>query len=227
MKRTKSSLIERDLDILTAMAQKDLVSTSISITTLDHDLARRLEPRAASPQRRLRTLATLAEHGVPARVSVSPVIPALNESEIDTIIAEAAAVGACAASYGLLRLPHELATLFPEWLQHHYPDRASRVLKALASMRHNKLNDSSFGTRFEGVGPRAAIIRQRFELACRKAGISTTRRERSLDCSHFSPPPHWCSSRSRKLQQSAAKAAAQPNAAQANVAQADTQLSLF
>jgi len=102
-------------------------------------------------------------------------------------------------------------------LQHHYPDRASRVLKALASMRHDKLNDSTFGTRFEGVGPRAAIIRQRFELACRKAGISTSRRERSLDCSRFSPPSHWRSLRSRKLQSPAAEAATLP----------ETQMSLF
>ncbi|MBX2824568.1 MAG: PA0069 family radical SAM protein [Gammaproteobacteria bacterium] len=188
---TKSSLIERDIDLLSAMADKNLVSTSISITTFDHELARRLEPRAASPSRRLRTLATLAQHGIPVRVSVSPVIPALNEAEIDAIIAKAAAAGACAASYGLLRLPHELATLFPQWLQQHYPDRAARILKALRSMRHDKLNDSTFGKRLEGEGPRAMIIRQRFELACRKAGISSAGRDRALDCSQFQAPMKW------------------------------------
>lgn len=194
---TKSSLIERDIDLLASLAQDNLVSVSISLTTMDHSLARLLEPRAASPQRRLRTLETLSQHGIPTRVSVSPVIPALNEMEIDSIIEQSAAVGAQAASYIILRLPHELTTLFTEWLQQHYPDRAQRVLKALASMRNNKLNDPNFGSRMKGQGPRADIINQRFLLACRKAGISSGRREQTLDVSQFSPPPEW---RQRKHQ---------------------------
>jgi len=194
---TKSSLIERDIDLLTELARLNLVSVSISITTLEHELARRLEPRAASPARRLRTLETLAKQGIPTRVSVAPVIPALNEQEIDAVIQRAAEAGAVAASYTILRLPHELATLFPEWLQQHYPDHAQRVLKALASMHNNKLYEAGFGTRMCGHGPRADIIRQRFELACRKAGISCKQRERVLDTTLFAVPSDWKQQRAR------------------------------
>ncbi|MBX2883003.1 MAG: PA0069 family radical SAM protein [Granulosicoccus sp.] len=196
---TKSSLIERDIDLLASLARDNLVSVSISLTTLDHSLARLLEPRAASPRRRMRTLETLSRHGIPTRVSVSPIIPALNEMEMDRIIHDAAAAGAQAASYIILRLPHELTTLFTEWLQQHYPDRAQRVLKALASMRNNKLNDANFGSRMKGRGPRADIINQRFELACRKSGISPNGRELPLDSSRFSPPVAW-QPRSRQLE---------------------------
>ena len=191
---TKSSLIERDLDLLQQLAQQHLATVSISITTLDHSLARNLEPRAASPSRRMRIIKTLTDAGVPTRVSVSPIIPALNESEMDAIIQSAADAGAYAASYIILRLPHELATLFPEWLRLHYPDRAERVLKALASMRNNKLYESGFGQRMKGAGPRADIIQQRFELACRRAGLSASRMrktESSLDSSQFNVPPGW------------------------------------
>lgn len=188
---TKSSLIERDIDILSALARDNLVSVSISLTTLDPKLARLLEPRAASPVRRLRTLETLSQNGIPTRVSVAPIIPALNEMEMDNILHQAAAVGAQAASYSILRLPHELTTLFQEWLQQHYPDREQRVLKAVASMRNNKLNDANFGSRLRGLGPRADIINQRFHLACRKAGVSPGERDRALDSSQFSPPLSW------------------------------------
>jgi len=184
---TKASLIERDVDLLQALAKRNLVTVSISITTLDHDLARRLEPRATSPKRRLRTIKTLAASGIPTRVSVSPVIPALNEEELDSIIAAAAGAGACAAYAIILRLPHELKTLFQEWLRAHYPLRAERILKAVRSMRHDGLNDARFGHRMLGNGPRADIIRQRFELACRRAGISSGR-SIELDTAQFRPP---------------------------------------
>ncbi len=188
---TKSSLIERDIDLLTELAALHLVSVSISITTLDHGLAQKLEPRAASPTRRMRTLQTLSNAGIPTRVSFSPVIPALNESEMESIIQQSSDAGAQAASYIVLRLPHELATLFPEWLQQHYPDRAHRVLKAMASMRNNKLYEAGFGTRMKGFGPRAEIIEQRFKLACRQAGLSDARRETVLDTRLFEIPAHW------------------------------------
>ena len=134
---TKSSLVERDIDILTSMAEQNLVSVCLSITTLDRTLARKLEPRSTSPHRRLKTLETLSSAGIPTRVSVSPVIPALNEEEIDDIVAAAANAGAAAAYAIILRLPHELQTLFPEWLYEHYPLRAERIIKAIRSMRED------------------------------------------------------------------------------------------
>ncbi len=184
---TKSSLIERDIDILAQMAQRNLVSVCVSITTLDRTLARKLEPRATSPQRRLRTLETLHNAGIPTRVSISPVIPALNEIELESIVQASADVGVQAAYAILLRLPHELQTLFPEWLYEHYPLRAERVLNGIRSMRNEQLNSAAFNDRMVGSGPRAAIIQQRFELACRRAGLYIGR-DFELDCSQFVPP---------------------------------------
>jgi DNA repair photolyase len=184
---TKSSLIERDIDLLTQLAERKLVSVCITITTLDRKLARNLEPRATTPSRRLQTLKTLSDAGIPTRVSVSPVIPALNEEEMDAIVEAAASAGAQAAYAIVLRLPHELQQLFPEWLELHYPLRAARVMKAIRSVRSDKLNNAEFGARMIGSGPRADIIRQRFELACKRAGISVGR-DFQLDCSQFKPP---------------------------------------
>ena len=185
---TKASLIERDLDLLTELAAANLVTATVTITTLDHDLARRLEPRATAPARRLRTLEALARAGVPTRLSLSPVIPALNEHEIESIVAAAADAGAVEANAIVLRLPRELAELFPQWLREHCPDRAERVLKAIRSIRDGDLNDADFGSRMLGTGPRAAIIRRRFELACRRAGIGCGRRPAELDRSAFRAP---------------------------------------
>lgn len=168
---TKSSLIERDIDILQEMARYNLVSACVSITSLDRTLARKLEPRATSPHRRLQTLDKLSKAGIPTRVSVAPVIPALNEQELDAIVAAAANAGVCAAYATILRLPHELATLFPEWLREHYPLRAERIIKAIRSMRESKLNNAGFGSRMIGSGPRADIIHKRFALACKRANI--------------------------------------------------------
>ncbi len=184
---TKSSLIERDLDLLTEMARRNLVSVCITITTLDRKLARNLEPRATTPSRRLQTLKTLSDAGIPTRVSVSPVIPALNEEEMDNIVSCAADAGAQAAYAIVLRLPHELQQLFPEWLEKHYPLRAARIMKAIRSVRNDQLNNAEFGARMIGSGPRADIIRQRFELACKRAGLSVGR-DFELDCSQFMPP---------------------------------------
>lgn len=188
---TKSALIERDLDLLVPLARQNLLTVSISVTTLDNELSHRLEPRASAPHRRLRTIKTLSDAGVSTRVSVSPVIPALNEHELDAIIDAGAAAGAQAATALLLRLPHELSTLFPEWLEEHYPLRKDRVLKAIRSLRGGKLNDSGFGTRFVGEGPRGELIQQRFRQACRRNGISDKREYFSMDTTLFqAPDPH-------------------------------------
>ena len=184
---TKSSLIERDIDLLAEMAERKLVSVCITITTLDRKLARNLEPRATTPARRLQTLRRLSDRGIPTRVSVSPVIPALNEAEIDSIVESAANAGAQAAYAILLRLPHELQQLFPQWLEEHYPLRAARIMKAIRSVRDDKLNNADFGSRMIGSGPRAEIIRQRFELACKRCGVSVGR-DFELDCSQFRSP---------------------------------------
>ena len=184
---TKSSLIERDIDLLAEMAERKLVSVCITITTLDRKLARNLEPRATTPARRLQTLRRLSDRGIPTRVSVSPVIPALNEAEIDSIVESAANAGARAAYAILLRLPHELQQLFPQWLAEHYPLRAARIMKAIRSVRDDKLNNADFGSRMIGSGPRAEIIRQRFELACKRCGVSVGR-DFELDCSQFRSP---------------------------------------
>jgi len=184
---TKSSLIERDIDILSDMAQRDLVSVCVSITSLDSNLSRKLEPRAVAPHRRLKTLQRLHEAGIPTRVSVSPIIPALNEDELDAIIAAASDVGVRAAYGIILRLPHELQQLFPEWLEQHYPMRAARIIKAIRSMRGDRLNSPDFKDRMIGSGPRADIIMQRFKLACKKAGISYAR-DFTLNCSEFVAP---------------------------------------
>lgn len=185
---TKSSLIERDLDLLVQMAERKLVTVSISITTLDNTLSHHLEPRAAAPHRRLRTMRTLADAGVPVRASVSPVIPALNEHEMDAIIEASAQAGATGANAIVLRLPHELAQLFPEWLEACYPLKKERVLKAIRSLRSGKLNNSDFASRFSGEGPRAEIIRQRFEMACRRHGLATGRGVFASDTTQFRVP---------------------------------------
>ncbi len=184
---TKSALIERDIDILSNMAKRNLVSTCVSITSLDSTLSRKLEPRAVAPHRRFKTLQRLHDAGIPTRVSVSPIIPALNEDELDNIIATAADCGVQAAYGIILRLPHELQQLFPEWLEEHYPLRAARVIKAIRSMRGDRLNSADFKDRMVGSGPRADIIKQRFQLACKKAGISYAR-DFTLDCSLFAQP---------------------------------------
>ncbi|MEE9320818.1 MAG: PA0069 family radical SAM protein [Granulosicoccus sp.] len=189
---TKSSLIERDMDLLHQFADQNLLSVCLTITTLDNELSSKLEPRATAPHRRLRTLRTLADAGIPVRVSVSPVIPALNEHELEDIVTAAADAGATAAHALLLRLPHELAQLFPEWLEAHYPLRRSRVLKAIRSMRNDKLNNSEYGDRFRGNGPRADFIHQRFEAACRRHKLDYGRENfSSLDCSAFVVPTGW------------------------------------
>jgi DNA repair photolyase len=168
---TKGLLVLRDLDLLTELARRDLVSVMISLTTLDDALKRRMEPRAAAPQSRLRCIEALSGAGVPTGVLLAPVIPALNEPELERLVAAAKTAGASSAGYLLLRLPGELGVLFEEWLQEHYPERARRVLGLLRELRGGRLNDPRFGHRMKGEGPYADLLAARFAAACRRVGL--------------------------------------------------------
>lgn len=168
---TKSDLVLRDLDLLADLARERLAAVLVSITTLDSDLARRLEPRAAAPRRRLVAMEGLAAAGVPCGVLVSPVIPGLTDHEIERILGAAAQAGASQANHIILRLPLELAGLFEDWLRVHYPDRAAKVLSLLRQCRDGRLNDPRFGARMRGRGPIADLIAQRFVLAVRRFGL--------------------------------------------------------
>jgi len=172
---TKSALVLRDLDLLAPMAEKGLVKVSLSITTLDADLARRMEPRASSPERRLAAIEQLSAAGVPAGVMVAPIIPAINDAEVETILTRAAARGAREAGYVMLRLPLELTDLFEEWLEAHFPDKRRHVMTLVASMRKGKAYDPTWGERMTGTGPFAWMIGRRFELALARNGYRKDR----------------------------------------------------
>ncbi|MBW6417680.1 PA0069 family radical SAM protein [Celeribacter sp. PS-C1] len=184
---TKGTLIERDIDILAPMAAKGLVHVGVSVTTLGSRLSRQLEPRAPVPARRLKTIRALAEAGIPVRVMVAPVIPALTDHELEAILTAAATHGAKAAAYIMLRLPLEVAPLFEEWLETHVPDRAARVMNRVRELRGGKANDSSFGTRMQGEGEWAELMLKRFEIALNRTGL--TREGTPLRCDLFSVPP--------------------------------------
>jgi DNA repair photolyase len=183
---TKSAAVVRDLDLLGPMARLDLVRVAISVTTLDGDLARRLEPRAAAPHRRLQAIRQLSEAGVPAAVMVAPIIPALTDHEIERILEAAADVGASSAGYVLLRLPHEVKELFEGWLEAHAPDRASHVLSLVRQCRGGRLYDATFGRRMRGEGPYARLIERRFAAAKRRLGLAADTRPLRTDL--FAPP---------------------------------------
>src|SRR3989454_7840177 len=188
---TKSALVERDLDILGPMAGKNLVRVFVSIGTLDRELARKLEPRAASPQRRLDVLKNLANAKVPCGVMVAALIPALNDKTMEHVLEAAAAAGAEEAAYVVMRLPNELKDLFKEWLAAHYPERAEHVISIIHQMRGGRDNDPRFGTRMSGTGNFAELIAKRFEIACRKYHLNehgAGRRRSELDCGGFRPP---------------------------------------
>ena len=170
---TKSALIERDLDILERMARDGLVSVAISITTLDRDLARRMEPRAAAPQRRLETLRVLRAAGIPVGVLVAPVIPVLTDPELESVLDAARTAGASCAGYVMLRLPHEVRDLFTGWLQEYLPLKAEHVLNRVRGVRGGQLNDPNFGTRMTGQGEYARLIARRFELAHKRLKFNT------------------------------------------------------
>ena len=171
---TKSALVLRDLDILTRMAKRDLVKVAISVTTLDPKLARTMEPRASTPPKRLEALRQLVAAGVPASTLVAPVIPALNDAEIERILDAVAATGVRHAGYVLLRLPLEVRDLFREWLIENFPDRYRHVFKLIRDMRGGKDYDSTFGRRMTGSGPIAWMIGRRFEVACERLGFNLT-----------------------------------------------------
>jgi DNA repair photolyase len=168
---TKSALVQRDIDLLAPMAEKNLARVAISVTTLDADLARRLEPRATAPQKRIETIRKLSEAGIPTTVLVAPIIPTLNEDEIEKILDAAHAAGARSAGYVLLRLPHEIKDLFQEWLLEHRPDRFHRVMNTIRQMHGGKLYDSSWGKRQTGDGVYAWTVGRRFEIATRRLGF--------------------------------------------------------
>jgi DNA repair photolyase len=183
---TKSALVARDLDILAPMAARNLAHVFVSVTTLDRALARRMEPRAATPQRRLETVRALADAGVRTGVMVAPIIPGLTDPEMEAILEAAAAAGATHAGYVLLRLPLEIKDLFEEWLAAHEPLKAKRVLNLLRGMRGGKLYTSEFGERMRGAGAYADLIEDRFARATARLGFNRSRFR--LDTTQFSPP---------------------------------------
>jgi DNA repair photolyase len=185
---TKSSLIERDIDLISAMAAKKQAVAAITITTLDHNISRTLEPRAASPTRRLETIRRLADAGIPVSVSVAPIIPFITEQELEKVLAAAVDAGATCAGYTVLRLPWEVNPLFQQWLQTHFPERAERVMNCVRAMRGGKDYDANFATRMRGEGIWADLFRQRFAKAVAKLGINRSKRFDTLDGSHFRKP---------------------------------------
>jgi DNA repair photolyase len=182
---TKNALVTRDIDLLAPLARQRLVTVYFSVTTLDNRLSAKMEPRAAAPHARLRAMRELSAAGVPVGVMVAPVIPALNDHEIEAILEAAHAAGARAAGHVLLRLPHELKDVWREWLQLHHPDRAAHVMSLVRQMRGGRDYDSRFGSRMRGEGPFADLLAQRFERARRRLGFT---RLPTLETSLFRPP---------------------------------------
>ncbi len=182
---TKSALVRRDIDILSRMAERGLAKVALSVTTLDRKLSRTMEPRAATPTRRLETMRMLADAGIPVSVMAAPIIPGLNDHEVERILDSARAAGAREAGFIILRLPLEVSSIFKEWLLRHYPDRYRHVMSLLRSMRGGKDYDAEFGKRMRGSGPYAWQIGRRFEIAARRLGLNTERRKLRTDL--FSP----------------------------------------
>ena len=168
---TKSALIERDIDLLAAAAEQHIAHVAVSITTLDRDLSRRMEPRAAAPQRRLETVKRLTAAGIPVTVLIAPLIPVLNDSELETLLDAACAAGAVDAGYVVLRLPHELDEMFVDWLQKHAPTKAEHVMSRIRDLRGGKNYESAFGKRMRGTGVFADLVVKRFKVAYRKLGF--------------------------------------------------------
>ncbi|SAI68085.1 radical SAM protein [Bordetella ansorpii] len=183
---TKNALIERDLDLLRALAERNLVMAFVSVTTLDAEMARTLEPRASAPWRRLQAVRTLSQAGVPVGVLASPLIPFINDEFLEAILEQASEAGARFSGYTVVRLPWEVKEVFEQWLHAHFPDRAERVLHRIEDMREGRRNDPNFGTRMRGTGVWADLLRQRYTLAVRKFGLNGVRPQ--LDCSQFVAP---------------------------------------
>jgi len=184
---TKGTLVLRDLDLLASLAARGLTQVWISLTTLDDGLKRSLEPRASSPAARLRALRELSAAGVPVGVMAAPMIPAVNDAELERLLEAAAGAGASRAGYVLLRLPREVAPLFRDWLDRHLPERAAHVMSLVQQARGGRDNDPRFGARMRGEGAWAALLADRFRLACRRLGLGTERSP-PLDTTQFRPP---------------------------------------
>ena len=184
---TKNALVERDLDLLAPMAAQGLVRVHLSCNSLDHELARRLEPRCSAPARRLEAMRRLSAAGVPVAVLVAPVIPFLNDHAIEAVLEAAWAHGARQAGYVLMRLPWEVKTLFADWLERHYPLKAKHVMSRLHAMRGGRDNDPRFGSRMRGEGAFAALLAKRFGIACTRLGYDAQRRS-PLDTTQFRRP---------------------------------------
>ena len=185
---TKSSLIERDIDLLSDMAKDQLAVAAITITTLDHSISRTLEPRAVSPTRRLETIRRLTQAGIPTSVSVAPIIPFVTDQDVEKILSAAFDAGATHAGYTILRLPWEVNPLFQQWLEVHFPDRAERVMNRVRDMRGGKDYDATFGSRMHGEGLWADMIRQRFEKTSKRFSLGRSSRFNWLDTNKFRRP---------------------------------------
>ena len=187
---TKNHLVTRDIDILSEMAQDNLVTVAISTTTLDHKLANQMEPRASTPKRRLKAMEELSKAGIPVAVFAAPMIPTLNDHELESILEAGANAGATTAAYILVRLPLELKTLFQEWLETYQPHKAKRVMSLLKQSRDGQLYVHEFGTRMTGTGVHAKLLNQRYHLACKKLGLTAAEPgEVKLNCDAFTRPP--------------------------------------
>ena len=183
---TKSALIERDIDLLAPMAKNHLATVTLSITTLDHEISRRMEPRTSAPARRLLAVKRLSEAGIPVYVNVAPVIPFLTDSELESILEASAEAGAIGAGYVLVRLPWEVRPIFKEWLEKHFPLKAEHVMSRIRDMRDGRENDPNFGSRMVGTGTLAELLSQRFRKAVQRFGLDKPGHD--LDCSRFTPP---------------------------------------
>jgi len=182
---TKSAMVERDIDLLAPMAARNLCTVSVSVTTLDRHLSRLMEPRAAAPERRIRTIKNLSDAGIPVNLLLAPIIPVLTDREIESILGRVREAGARSASYVLLRLPLEVKELFIDWLETHYPLKAGHVMKRIRDTRGGKTNDAAFGRRQRGSGEYAELISRRFQLAVKRLGFAG---DPVLDTSGFNPP---------------------------------------
>jgi DNA repair photolyase len=185
---TKNALVERDIDILATMAEKKLVNVYVSINNLDHELARRLEPRCVAPGRRLEAIRRLSAVGIPVGVIVAPVIPFLTDHQIEPVLEAARAAGASSAGYVLMRLPYEVKDLFKNWLEVHYPLKAKHVMSRVHEMRGGRDNDPEFGSRMRGRGELAELLRKRFEIASARCGFDTGKRHCTPVTTRFKPP---------------------------------------
>jgi DNA repair photolyase len=185
---TKNALVERDLDLLAPMAQKNLAQVFVSVTTLDHDIARRMEPRASAPRRRIQAIRALSAAGVPTGVMVAPIVPFLTDDGIEAVLEAAAEAGAVRAGYTIMRLPWELKELFKGWLEHNYPLKAAHIMSRVRQIRGGKENDPNFGTRQTGTGLIAELLQKRFDKACARLGLNRQRRGSNVDVSLFKPP---------------------------------------